>query len=141
MKINNVSTKLFIEFGKFFPYTSVDIIVRQDDSFILTKRAIEPFKGKWHLPGGVVYKNQRLEEAVKKVAKRELNLDVKVEKFVGTYQLIGPRHYVSQLFIATILKGKIMLDFQSTDFGFFKQPPKNTVAIHKKMIMDAKTFL
>jgi len=133
----------FIEFGKSFPFSVVEIIVHdKENRFLLTKRAITPYKNKWHFPGGVVKRNISLEKMVKVIAKRELNLNVKIDKFVGVYESILPeRHDVSHLYLVKYSQGTIKLDFQSNDFKFFKTIPKNIVPLHKKMWLDTKKLM
>ena len=76
------------------------------------------------------------------MAKREVNLEIKIDKFLGVYELITPqRHDISHLYLAHYAKGTIKLDFQSNDFKFFKRIPKNIVPIHKKMWLDTKKLM
>jgi 8-oxo-dGTP diphosphatase len=135
--------KLYKEFGRYFPFSTVDVIIRDGDgSFILTKRTIPPYVNKWHLPGGLIQKGEKLRAAVKRSIKKELNLEIKIEKFLGTYENpISTRHDISHVFIASIVKGKIKNDFQSKDVKFFKEPPKNTILYHIRVLHDAKPFL
>lgn len=134
--------KLYKEFGKYFPFSTVDVIIRDNDgSFILTKRIIPPYVNKWHLPGGLIRKGEKLRDAVKRSVKNEINLEIKIEKFLGTYENpICTRHDISHVFIASIEKGKIKNDFQSKGVKFFKKPPKNTISYHIKILQDAKPF-
>lgn len=133
----------FLEFGKSFPYSVVEIIVHdKKNRFLLTKRAITPYKNKWHFPGGVVEKNTSLKKMVKIIAKRELNLNVKIDKFVGVYESILPeRHDISHLYIVHITKGDIKLDYQSTEAEFFDKIPKNIIPLHRKMWKDVRNSL
>ena len=135
--------KLYKEFGKYFPFSTVDVIIRDDGgSFILTKSSIPPYVGKWHLPGGLVRKGEKLGNAAKRSVKKELNLEIKVEKFLGTYENpIPARHDISHVFVASVIKGKIQNDFQSKNVKFFKKPPKNTIRYHMRVLQDAKPFL
>ena len=58
-----MSSKKFIEFEHIFPFSVVEIIIcDENNNFLLTKRAIEPFKNKWHFPGGLVEKNTSLKK-------------------------------------------------------------------------------
>ena len=133
----------FREFGKSFPFSVVEIIIRdKNNRFLLTKRAITPYKNKWHFPGGVVERNTSLEKMVKIVAKRELNVNVKIDKFVGVYESILPeRHDISHLYIVHITKGDIKLDYQSTEAKFFDKIPKNIIPLHQKMWQDVRNSL
>ena len=138
-----MSSDAFVNFRKSFPFSVVEIIVQdKKNRFLLTKRAITPYKNKWHFPGGIVERNTSLEKMVKIIAKRELNLNVKIDKFVGVYESILPeRHDVSHLYLAHYSRGTIKLDFQSNDFKFFKRIPKNISPIHKKMWSDTKKLM
>ena len=133
----------FSEFRKLFPFSVVEIIVQdKKNRFLLTKRAITPYKNKWHFPGGIVERNTSLEKMVKIIAKRELNLNVKIDKFVGVYESILPeRHDISHLYIVHITKGDIKLDYQSTEAKFFDKIPKNIIPLHQKMWQDVRNSL
>ncbi|MFZ1075863.1 MAG: NUDIX hydrolase [Nitrosotalea sp.] len=135
--------KVYKEFGRYFPFSTVDVIIRNSDgSFILTKRIIPPYVNKWHLPGGLIRKGEKLSDAAKRAVKKELNLEIKIEKFLGTYENpISTRHDISHVFIASVVKGEIRNDFQSKGIKFFKKPPKNTILYHIRILQDAKPFL
>ena len=130
--------KIYDEFTKYFPLATVDVVVFDKNSFILTKRAIPPYKGLWHLPGGIIRKGEKLESAAKRVVKKELNLDVTLKKFLGVYQNpVNTRHDITHCFIATIVGGNIDNDFQSNSVKFFKNIPSSTIPYHKVMIRNA----
>lgn len=137
------SSKLWHKFGKYFPYAAVDVIIfNEEGSFLLTKRSITPYKNKWHLPGGMIRKGQSMKNTVIIVAKKEVNLKVQVDRFLGVYELFTPtRHDISHVFITHILGGEIKLDFQASDVKFFKNPPKNMIPTQRRMLLDAKSLL
>lgn len=64
-----------------------------------------------------------------------------VENFVGIYEVKIPRHDISHAFLVRVLKGKIKLDFQSSEAKFFKNPPKNIISHQKKMFLDVRSLL
>jgi len=140
-KFKKAPKKLFDKLSSHFPYSTVDVVIRNDKSFILAKRTIPPYKNRWNLPGGVVFKTEKLVDAAKRVAKEELGLVVKIERFLGVYENpILSRHDISHVFIASILRGNIVRDFQSSDVKFFKSVPQNMVPYQKKMVRDARLF-
>lgn len=138
-----MSSISFLKFRKKFPFSVIEIIIcDENNNFLLTKRTIEPFKNKWHFPGGLVEKNISLKKMAKIIAKREVNLDIQIDQFIGVYESILPkRHDISHLYLAHYFGGSIKLDFQSNDAKFFKIIPSNTVPLHRKMWLDAKKIL
>ena len=60
------------------PVVSVGAVVIQDDRVLLVKRAHEPLKGAWSLPGGVVEIGESLRQALIREVREETCLDVEV---------------------------------------------------------------
>lgn len=134
---------IYDEFTRYFPLATVDVVIFHHNLFILTKRAISPYKGLWHLPGGIIRKGETLESAVKRVVKKELNVDIDIKKFIGVYENPArTRHDITHCFVATLnSKENICKDFQSNSVMFFKKTPLNTIPYHKIMIRDAITLM
>ena len=65
------------------PIPSVDLLVVTDDGLLLAKRQNEPAKGEWFVPGGRIHKGESLEEAVHRVAREELGVDVVIDEEIG----------------------------------------------------------
>ncbi len=70
--------------GKKFMFAA-DAVIMIQGKVVLIKRAKEPFKGFWVLPGGRVDVSELLEEAVKREAIEETGIEVRVRKMVGVY--------------------------------------------------------
>lgn len=90
------------------PLVSVDLLVRDGDGVVLGKRTNEPAKGDWFVPGGTVLKGERFEDAVGRVAREELGVDVEIEARLGTYEHfydtsevpgVDSKHYVATAFL------------------------------------------
>ena len=63
----------FLEVVAHAPLVSIDLIVRRADGRVLLgKRANEPAKGCWFVPGGRIHKNERLEAAFRRISLNEL---------------------------------------------------------------------
>lgn len=113
------------------PRLTVEIIIKSTDGEVyLTKRAIPPCVGQWHLPGGTVRFGELLIEAVKRVAKRELGIMVEAAQNVGYFEYVG--HYKEGLdypvgiaFEVTRYSGEIAANEESADGGWFKKVPNN----------------
>ena len=136
-KIKKSTENEYNRFRKYFVFSCVDVVILKNNSVLLTIRTQNPHKGSWHIPGGIIRKNETMIEAVKRAAKNELNLNVKIKKYIGAYENLNAyRHDVSHGFIVTIVSEKIKTDLQTKELKFFKKIPKNTISHHKKMIRD-----
>ena len=122
-------------FRKYFPFSCVDIVLLRDDSVLLTKRAIPPYRGKWHLPGGIIRRNETMRKAVKRIGRKELQVDVKIIRFIGSFENPNRyRHDISHCFLCATRTGLIKLDSESSRAKFFQKIPKNTIPFHKNII-------
>lgn len=137
-KIRKAPKKEYDNFRKYFAFACVDLVIFDGKSVLLTKRTRNPYKGYWHLPGSMIHKTETMQDAAKRSAKEELNLKIKIKKFIGVYEsLNGFRHDVSNGFLVQVVGGKIKTDSQSSDVGFFKTLPRKTLPHHKLLIRDA----
>ena len=77
---------------KFFgPVAAVGgLIVNDDRQLLLVRRAREPGKGKWGLPGGFVDRDETIEQALAREVLEETNLVVSE----ATYLISQPNEYV-----------------------------------------------
>jgi len=95
------------------PALTVDalVYVKEDDSFsvLLIQRGIEPFKGKWALPGGFVNMNELLETACKRELEEETGLHVEKMIQFKTYDAINrdPRHRTISVVFSAQLPEKV----------------------------------
>jgi mutator protein MutT len=70
------------------PIVGVGGVVVQDGQALIVKRAHEPRKGEWSLPGGIVELGETLVEAVKRELKEETGLDVEVGEVVEVFDRV-----------------------------------------------------
>jgi len=71
------------------PKPTATLICPQNDSILLGKRAFNPGKGEWGLPGGFMELNETLYEAAQRELKEETNLYGEVTKILGTCSHYG----------------------------------------------------
>lgn len=57
------------------PLVCVDLIIIFEDKFLLVKRIKSPAKNKFWFPGGRIYKMETIDNACKRIAKQETNLE------------------------------------------------------------------
>ncbi len=87
------------EFDRIFarvPRLTVEVlIVAEGAGVLLALRDVEPCLGTWNLPGGTVRFGEPLVEAVRRVARNELGIGVRVGPLVGYIEY--PSHYENGL--------------------------------------------
>jgi 8-oxo-dGTP diphosphatase len=70
------------------PIVGVGAIVLDGDRVLLVKRAHEPLKGEWSVPGGAVDVGETLEEAIRREVREETCLDIEVGPIVDVLDRI-----------------------------------------------------
>ena len=71
------------------PIVGVGAVIVDGDRVLLVKRAHEPLKGEWSLPGGAVEVGESLEAALVREVREETCLDVTVGPVVEVLDRIG----------------------------------------------------
>jgi ADP-ribose pyrophosphatase YjhB (NUDIX family) len=113
----------------------VDGLYVKDDKLLLLKRNVEPFKGYWHVVGGHVEENETLTDALKREFKEETNLDIEVGKIVfGRIEETDDRTKIVVAFEVTSAEGKIELNSEHTEYGWFSVMPLNSVYDYSRHI-------
>jgi ADP-ribose pyrophosphatase YjhB (NUDIX family) len=126
------------------PTTTVAAAVctgNDDEGFVLlTKRAIDPYKGLFCLPGGHIEPNETAEAAVIREVKEETGLDVIALEFAGYRDEIVPEkniHNIVLLFVCETT-GEIKVDpNEVSDFyweGLDKAEELELAFDHKELI-------
>jgi len=140
MILGKFSKEEFHEIFSQVPRLCVEVVIQNENGILLTKREIEPSKGMWHFPGGGIIFGEILEETVKRIAKEELNLDVEIIKFLGTIEFPEKEetfgHPISLAYLVKVNSGEIKLNWQASEFDFFKEIPENTLSAHKRFIQE-----
>jgi len=65
------------------PQLIVDGLIKKDNKYLAIKRAKNVKVGAWEVPGGKVKLNERVEHALKREIKEELEINIKINKFLG----------------------------------------------------------
>ena len=69
------------------PLISIDLLVKKDNKILLGKRINKPAQGYLFSIGGRVYKNESIQQATARIAKTELNIELKlIPKFIGVFE-------------------------------------------------------
>ncbi len=71
------------------PLISIDLVIKNSENKILLGQRInKPACGSWFVPGGRIYKDEKIEDAFKRITKDEIGkiCEIKESKFKGVYQ-------------------------------------------------------
>ena len=93
--------------------TAAAIITRQnkgETQILLTRRAVEPFKGRWCLPGGHIEKNEPAKDAVVREVREETGLRFEARFFDYFDEIIPPAIHQVVLAFAGPASGQIAFD-------------------------------
>ncbi len=121
------------------PFPTVDIIIEVEDKIVLIYRKNPPYG--WAIPGGFVDYGETLEEAARREAKEETNLDIEILYLLGCYSdpKRDPRfHTITTVFVA---KGEGELrpkdDAKLARFFKIEEIPWDELAFdHAKILKD-----
>lgn len=106
----------------------VDGVYIKDGKILLLKRAVKPFKGCWHLTGGHVEENETLKDALKREFREETGLEIEAGQIVDQrIERTYDRTKIISVFEVTHARGKIRLNHESLDYGWFVKTPPNSV--------------
>lgn len=122
------------------PRLTVELLMENEEGTLFTLRNIEPKKGFWHLPGGTVLMDETVEEAVYRVAREELGVEIEIikqEGYLEYYQTDSTfGHGVSLLHRVRITSGEIKLDDQASEYRYFKNAPGNLMPEYQSLFTD-----
>ncbi len=69
------------------PLISIDLLVTKDNKILLGRRINKPAQGCLFSIGGRVYKNETINNAMMRIAKNELNIELKLTPdFIGVFE-------------------------------------------------------
>ena len=115
------------------PIVCVDCIVVNDrGEYLLVRRANEPFKSEFWIPGGRVYKNERLINAVHRKMREEIGVEVEIIRNVGFFEeflektaqdIENGAHTVSIVYLVKPKNLDIKIDGQSSEWAWFNELP------------------
>jgi 8-oxo-dGTP diphosphatase len=93
-------------------------IVEMDGRIVLLKRAIDPQKGKWVLPGGYVDRGEEVRAAALRETLEECGLRIRLKELLGLYSYPG-RISVVVVYVAEPLGGKLIVGDETAEAGLY----------------------
>jgi len=134
------------------PVLCVDIIISYLGKVLLIRRGEAPAQRKWWVPGGRLYKNERILDAAKRKALKETNLNIQIKKMVGIYEYFSKEgkypdmktgtHTPVIVFLAEIddQNPRVELDRTSLDYMWIGKIEENLEPYIKKILKDSGAF-
>ncbi len=96
------------------PLVGVGAVIVQDGRVLVVKRASEPLKGRWSIPGGMLELGEKLREATAREALEETGLAVEVGEVLDVFDAIyvdpaglTQYHYVLIDFLCRPIAGEL----------------------------------
>jgi len=82
--LNDTTFKTIVDSA---PLISIDILLKNDGKVLLGKRVNKPAQGYYFSTGGRVNKNENINSAMHRIAKDELNIELKTTpNFIGVFE-------------------------------------------------------
>lgn len=103
------------------PKPVVSVIIKKTNKVLLLKRAREPLKDYWCLPGGYVNYSEKPEEAAIRETKEETGLDVEIKKLICVYQINNDPRGINLdiIYTGSVAGGKIKTNTEISEFKYF----------------------
>jgi ADP-ribose pyrophosphatase YjhB (NUDIX family) len=90
------------------PSLGVGAVIVDGGRLLMVRRAKDPGRGLWSVPGGHVERGEYLGDAVRREVREETGLDIEVEGLIGFFEVLGDEyHYVILDFMAHPVAGDL----------------------------------
>ena len=110
----------FLQIINLTPLVSIDLILEdQQQKFLLGKRNNRPAKGYWFVPGGIIRKNEKISEAIKRISSAELGTAFSITNatLFGVYEHLYEDNFsgaqgISTHYVVLAYKIKVVKNFK-----------------------------
>lgn len=124
-----ISPDLYEKIHATMPIACVDIIITNNNSFLLVKRKNKPAQNQWWFPGGRIFKNETLIEAVIRKSFEETGLKVEIINRIGAEETLFPdgpfnstTHTINVVYaVKANNPEEIKTDEQSSEYDWFSK--------------------
>lgn len=123
-KPKKLSYKDFLKSFNYAPRVAVELLIEnKEGELLLIKREDKPYVGYLHVPGGFILKNERIEDCIYRVLKKETGISKNLKyKFVGFFETIKKDRRGHLLHYVVKMKSD-----NSKQGDYYPKLPKNTV--------------
>jgi ADP-ribose pyrophosphatase YjhB (NUDIX family) len=127
------------------PVVGVGAVIVRDGRALIVKRAHEPRKGEWSLPGGLLELGESLQDAIRREVKEETTLDVVVGPIIETFDRVHRDdkgriryHFVIVDFVCWPTAGEAMpaSDAEGVAWVRFSEIDDYAVNAHAKAVIE-----
>lgn len=138
--IQKLPYEIFMQTFKYVPRVAISLFILNDkEEVLLTKRAKDPYKDYWHLPGSFILKSESLDSCIKRIFKDELGAEKlsndTVCVFVSEDIDKDPRGHVIDLIYKVKPAGAVFRPVNYTkEIKYFKKLPDNIGFNHKEVL-------
>ena len=118
------------------PRLNIELLFQNESKeILLTKRAIVPCIGEWHIPGGTVWYKESIEKAARRIAEKEVGLQIKSYEIIGfiEYPKLETTFYGDPRGLVLLIKdfsGGVQIDDEASDYGWFSRVP-SPILVHQ----------
>jgi colanic acid biosynthesis protein WcaH len=85
----------FLQVVESAPLVSIDLILRDESGAVLLGRRVNrPAQGFWFVPGGRIWKGEKIMDAMKRIASREIGHTLDEPKLMGAYDHFYDDNYL-----------------------------------------------
>jgi ADP-ribose pyrophosphatase YjhB (NUDIX family) len=126
------------------PIVGVGAIIISDARVLLVRRAAEPLKGEWSIPGGMLELGETLRVGTEREAREETGLDVRARDVVDVFDSIVPGqrgpapqfHYVLIDFLCEVVAGDPQPGSDASEVRWFHREDLTSLGL-REMTMRA----
>ena len=146
-----IPNELYQQILEHMPIFCIDIVLYHQGKVLLTYRTQEPAINQWWIQGGRVFKNETFSQAVQRLAKREIGIEVEIITQIGTYEvffeqgIFETKSGIHDVAVCFLVKPKdsteIELDQTHTKWKWIGRIESDLDPYVKKVLEDAKIIL
>ena len=139
--MTRIQPKLYDKIKKSMPLPCIDLLVTHKGNLLLMLRNNEPGKDLWFTPGGRIFKDEKLEDTVKRVLSEETGLQPINITQISTMSHMWPEaHTVTTIFRVEADSDRVTLDNQHRDHRWINTMEKGLHPYIKEMIENTGLF-
>jgi 8-oxo-dGTP diphosphatase len=120
-----------------FPVVGVGGVVVQDGKVLIVKRAHEPRKQEWSLPGGCVELGESLRDATRREIREETGIDVEVGALIELFDRVHEHdgrvqyHFVIADYLCTPRDGRLAAADDAIEVAWVKLDELDTYGVNE----------